>query len=666
VSQDAQTREQTESKPAGDFDDRVDIHTDLTTRETVVLLWRCLKLIGDVKTLYAAKILLALLAIIPGLVAPWMAKIVIDQVVLQKPFGETDVAFPPYMMPLVDWLNGMPPMQIMLALASVYALMLVFLSNSDIGPDLVEGADHATQSEGNMNQSNSDAEGVLGALNVLVHIRLSQRLANGLRTRLFERLARLPMKTLDDHRIGDSVYRVMHDAPAVTNVWRWLAIRLFVVVLSLILQIYFIGYSYGNVAPEVVWAAMSLVPLMMLTTFPLSGLMRRVNQKSRAAGAATTNAIEESMSNIQAVQSLGGMRHEKERIAQRSAESFRRFRHAYLAWIGVNYLIGNGLRRGLVLLLTYYVVKQVIAGTMTPGDLGVLAGVAMAVSWQATEFGGVWINCQGSVAAVRRAFFYIDLETEDPGEGLPELPSLQRSVRFEQAGITYPNGHCALRDIDLDLAVGELVAVVGPTGAGKTSLAYLIPAFYRPTEGRVLFDGHDIAEVNVDSLRSQVSYVFQEHLLLSESIRDNLLLANPKATEAEILDACRTAGAMDFIDALPDGLDTVLGRSGDTLSVGQQQRLCIARGLVRNTKILILDEPTAALDPQTENALVRALLYAAKDRLVIVIAHRLSTIRQADRIVFLEDGEIRDIGNHDALMADPDSLYRRFVELQGG
>ena len=128
----------------------------------------------------------------------------------------------------------------------------------------------------------------------------------------------------------------------------------------------------------------------------------------------------------------------------------------------------------------------------------------------------------------------------------------------------------------------------------------------------------------------------------------------------------RTAGAMEFIDRLPEGLDTVLGRSGDTLSVGQQQRLCIARGLVRNTKVLILDEPTAALDPRTENALVRALLQAAKDRLVIVIAHRLSTIRQADRIIFLDNGEIIDIGGHDALMADPDSAYRRFVELQGG
>ncbi len=221
-------------------------------------------------------------------------------------------------------------------------------------------------------------------------------------------------------------------------------------------------------------------------------------------------------------------------------------------------------------------------------------------------------------------------------------------------------------NVNLALNLGELVAFVDPTGAGKTSLAYLIPAFYRPTEGRVLLDGRDIAEIDLDSLRSQVSYVFQEHLLLSESIRGNLKLANPVATEADIRRACDAAGATEFIERLPDGLGTRLGQSGDTLSVGQKQRLCIARGLVRDTRILILDEPTAALDPQTENALVNALRRTAEGRLVIVVAHRLSTIRQADRIVFLEDGGLRETGTHDAMMAVPDGAYRRFVELQGG
>ena len=197
-------------------------------------------------------------------------------------------------------------------------------------------------------------------------------------------------------------------------------------------------------------------------------------------------------------------------------------------------------------------------------------------------------------------------------------------------------------------------------------MAYLLPGYVRPTEGEVLFDGQDMAEVGVDEIRSQVTYVFQEHMLLSDSIRENLLLANPDASEAEMLEACRVAGALEFIDRMPDGLDTVIGKSGDTLSVGQKQRLSIARGLVRNTPVVVLDEPTAALDPKTENALMAALRESAKGRLVIVIAHRLSTIRKADRIVFLEKGRVLDVGNHETLMADENGRYRQFVELQRG
>ena len=278
--------------------------------------------------------------------------------------------------------------------------------------------------------------------------------------------------------------------------------------------------------------------------------------------------------------------------------------------------------------------------------------------------GKFWIDLQTNVAAARRVFFFIDFSTEDLNRDEKPDKDFSKSVKLKEVSFRYTDGNWALRNINVELKVGELIAVVGPTGAGKTSLGYMLPGFLKPTEGQVFFDETDIAKINTNWLRNQVTYVFQEHILFSDSIRDNLLIANPNASEAQMTHSLKIAGAWEFIQELPERLDTVLGKAGNTLSVGQQQRLCIARGLVRNTRILILDEPTAALDPDTENALVNSLKQAAEGRLVIVIAHRLSTIRQATKILFLQDGEILEQGSHTKLMEDKAGHYRQFVNLQ--
>ena len=184
------------------------------------------------------------------------------------------------------------------------------------------------------------------------------------------------------------------------------------------------------------------------------------------------------------------------------------------------------------------------------------------------------------------------------------------------------------------------------------------------SEGEILIDGIPVNDVTLDSLRSQVTYVFQETQLLSDSIADNIRYGNPGASDAEVERVARIAGVHDFIASLPDGYDTKLGTTSAKLSVGQKQRVAIARGLLRNARILILDEPTSALDPETEEYLVGSLHEAAKDRLVIIIAHRLSTIANADKIVFMEDGRVMEQGSHPELMAREDGHYRKFVDLQ--
>ena len=649
------------------FDDRIDTQPDVTTAQALGVIGRSIRLIAEAKGLFVAKLAFGFVAVFPALLLPWMAKILVDNAILGEPFGTTGVSYPPFMDPILDAVQGRGPLGIAMVLMVIYfAMLIVFGSRSGgTGAGLLQGRDAATQAENQISGGFSRAGGAWGLAEFMVHVRLTQTLSNRLRARLFDRLTHLPMTVLDDQRAGDSVYRVLYDTPMAPDLAYRVTSEPFFMLLGAALNLYILQYSYGEVSPELVWIAWAAVPIAFVTTFPFSGALRRTNQNKRAAGSATTNAMEESMSSIAAVQSLGAGEQEKARFAERSRESFLRERYS-MAVIIVAASVAGAVGGVAAIYVTILVSDRIIDGVMSVGDFAVLIGVYYGIAEPAGYFGAIWIKLQETVAAARRVFFFADYESEETRPGGRSLSRVTGGVRMVDVGFDYPDGHRALAGVNLDLRVGELVALVGPTGAGKTTLAYLIPALLRPTSGRVLVDGTDAGDIDLDSLRRQVTYVFQEHLLLPESIRENLKLANPEASDERMMGALETAGCMDFIDELPDGIDTVLGRSGDTLSVGQQQRLSIARGLVRDAGILILDEPTAALDPQTENQLVASLHEAAADRLVVVIAHRLSTIRNADRIVFLDEGRVRDIGSHDELMAKPGSAYREFVELQGG
>ena len=649
-----------------DFDDRVDTQPDIGTAESLRLVGRCIRLLAEAKGLLAGKFLLQFGLLLPGLIVPWLAKIVIDNAILQQPLDAGEVVFPPFMEPVLYLLEGKSPVGIMLTITVIYVVMLVTVGSraGGTGAGLLQGRDAATQAENAISSGASQGSGLWGLAEFMVHVRLTQTVANRLRSRLFDRLTRLPMTVIDDQRIGDSVFRVLYDAPSAPDLAYRLTFHPFFMAVAALANLYILQYSFGAVSPELLWIAWAAVPIAFFATFPFSGALRRTNQNKRAAGAATTNAMEESLTNVAAVQSLGATRQQQERFAERSAQTFQRERYA-MAVIIVAALLAGAASGAAGIYVTILLTDRVIDGVLLPGDFAVLLGVFWGIASPAVYFGALWIKLQETIAAVRRVFFFLDFESDEDRGGI-DPGRITQGVTFEGVGYTYPDGQAALTGIDLELKIGELIAIVGPTGAGKTTLASLVPSLLLPDSGRVLVDGHDIRTIGVDALRREVTYVFQEHLLLSESIAENLLLANPLATEPEMFEALETAGCMPFVEALPDGIHTVLGRSGDTLSVGQQQRLSIARGLVRHSSVMILDEPTAALDPQTERQLVSSLQVAAKDRLVIVIAHRLSTIRHADRIVFLEDGAVSDVGDHASLMAKPDSPYREFVDLQTG
>ena len=649
------------------YDDKVDIDTELSNKETFFLVGRAVGLLKPVKELFFAKFLLSTGMWVPGLLLPWIGKIIVDHVVGGKALDDVELRYPPFMDPILASLQGLGPMQIMMVLSILYVGLLFFIGTraGGTGAYLYEGSDAATQAENQISGGGSEAGGLWGLLEYWVNVRLTQRMVNFLRTDLFEGLTRLSLTTVQDQRIGDSMYRVLYDAPMVPAVVYQLTLRPLAILIAALIQIYLIEYTYGDVSPELVWVAWSAFPIAIAITFPFSGLVRRTNQTKRAAGSSTTSSMEESLDSITAVQSLGGMEREKERFAVRSEESFLRERYAIVVW-AIVIALGGVFLTSLLIYWGRGVAHDVIGGLLTPGDFFALIGILVAIFYAAGELGDTWIFVQEPAAALRRVFFFIDQERDEDAHGDEEVGTLSQGIAFENLSYHYPDGSPALQDIDLELPTKSLVAIVGPTGAGKTSLAYMIPALLRPTHGRVLLDGVDVMRFDLDSLRRQVTYVFQEHLLLSESIRDNLSIANPDAAESEITDALSTAGCLDFIASMPKGIDTVLGRSGETLSVGQQQRLSIARGLIRDSQILILDEPTAALDPVAENRLVDALTEVSKNRLVIVIAHRLSTIRRSDRIVFMDQGSVTEVGSHEALMGDSESRYRQYVMLQGG
>ena len=645
----------------------LDAHTDLRFREALRVVMRAVGYIRIFPLRFAAKFFLMWLSLLTPLILPWPIKIVIDNVVLGQPLAPD--AFPGYFAPFVAFLDGMSAMEMMAWVIALGAAMVVLIggfgtdggANDQTDAILAQGHDTATQTENDANSAFSKFAGLVGFAEFRLQLRLSQSLNHLLRSQLFERIQSLPPALLNDQRIGDSLYRVMYDTAAIQNVFFQTLMSPILAIATVFVILAVMSFNYGE-APELIWLAMFILPLQFVAMLPFPRLLRRRSQASRAAGSITTGNVEEGMSNVLAVQSLGGNARERRRFSAHSAESFKRFRAEVL--VRILYGVANGAARGLLGLVAFYFISsRVVEGVLTPGDYGVLFYYYAWLSGALTAIPYVWIRIQQDVPGIRRVFFLMDLPSEAARVGAT-LPPVRRGIEFAGVGFTYPDGREALRDVELALRAGEVTALVGPTGAGKTSLAYLVPGFHDPTVGAVRMDGVDLRDFSLASVRAQVSFVFQEPQLFSDSILDNIRYGNRDAGRDAVERAARLAGVHDFVAALPDGYATRLGTVISKLSVGQIQRIAIARGLLKPASVLILDEPTSALDPETETYLVRALREAAKDKLVVVIAHRLSTIAGADKIVFIEDGQVREEGTHATLMAKQDGHYRRFVELQ--
>jgi ATP-binding cassette subfamily B protein/subfamily B ATP-binding cassette protein MsbA len=316
----------------------------------------------------------------------------------------------------------------------------------------------------------------------------------------------------------------------------------------------------------------------------------------------------------------------------------------------------------------YFGGQRVLSGALSVGSLLVFLAYVRSMMSASRGLLGIYGSLKATEASIDRV-----LEVLDAGEGIWDAPGakplptpptgVRGHVRLEGVTFGYEPGRPVLRDLTLDVSQGETIALVGSTGAGKSTLVSLIPRFFDPWEGRVSLDGVDARSVQLASLRAQVSLVLQEPFLLPLTVAENIAYGCPGASRNEIVAAAAAANADEFIRQLPDGYDTVLGERGATMSGGQRQRLAIARALLKNAPVLILDEPTSALDAETEALVLEALERLMKGRTTLIIAHRLSTIRNADRIVVLDDGAIVETGTHTELLKDG-CLYRRFHALQ--
>lgn len=416
------------------------------------------------------------------------------------------------------------------------------------------------------------------------------------------------------------------------------------------------------------WLALvstTVLPFVLLPTARLGKRIRRTTRSAQDDAAEMSQILQETFSGHVVVKTFLAEAFEMKRF-RTAAQRFKRSNLRYTALQALPSPIIEFLGALTIVGLLSYARIQIKSGEMTAGEFTSFVVALLLLYEPVKRLTGIHNIFQQSLGASQRVFEYIDRPQRilnDPQAKM--LAPLNDAVRFDHVSFRYPSsrGAFAVRDITLEVKRGEVVALVGPSGAGKSTLVQLLPRFYDVDSGAVLIDGVDIREVTLDSLRKQIAIVAQDTFLFNDTIENNIRYGRPSATQEELREAARNALAEEFIEAFPDGYQTRIGERGAKVSGGQRQRISIARALLSNAPILILDEATSQLDTESEVLVQRALANLMQGRTVFVIAHRLSTIRRADRIVVMDAGRICETGTHDELV-NQGGIYQRLHQLQ--
>jgi len=498
------------------------------------------------------------------------------------------------------------------------------------------------------------------ALRIIVNTHFGQNVIYDMRRDVYARMQRLPVSFFDHRSSGDLMTRVIDDVASVHRVLIDGVERIATTFLSVV--VVFIILLLKNATLTM----LALIPLAILTTGTLWYTLtaHRRYRKQREAIGAMNAYLMEGLQGIRQIKAFGRQGHEDERFRER-AEGLRRTTLGVMkVWAAYSPAMTFAGSLGMVLVL-WFGGPMVVKGTMT---LGGLVGFIFYLTLFYQPIGrldGLNQMLQSARAASDRVFDILDAADEQPTDGrYAELMTPVRGeVRFDRVSFAYNGNGRTLKDITLHARPGEVVALVGPTGSGKTTLVNLLPAFYEAASGHIFIDSQDIAKVSLGSLRSRISVVSQEAFLFNGTVRENILYGRLDAAEDEMLAASRAANCHEFITSLPEGYDSRVGERGVKLSVGEKQRISIARALLKDAPILILDEATASVDTVTERLIQEALSRLMANRTSFVIAHRLTTIRDADQILVMHRGEIAERGTHDKLIA-LGGIYTRLCLLQ--